>query len=73
METIEKAMVNVLKNDIKKLVEEQKSLKNFRMIQAAHAAIEFQHEHPEIAKEWNTNSKYLVFLSVEKLLTSKEV
>jgi len=30
METIEKAMVNVLKNDIKKLVEEQKSLKNFR-------------------------------------------
>jgi hypothetical protein len=35
------------------------------MIQAAHAAIEFQHEHPEIAKEWNTNSKYLVFLSVE--------
>lgn len=34
-------------------------------IQAAHAAIEFQHEHLEIAKEWNTNSKYLVFLSVE--------
>ena len=35
------------------------------MLQAAHAAIEFQHEHPEIAKEWNTNSKYLIFLSVE--------
>jgi peptidyl-tRNA hydrolase len=35
------------------------------MIQAAHAAIEFQHEHPEIAKEWNTQSKYLIFLSVE--------
>lgn len=34
-------------------------------IQAAHAAIEFQHEHPKIAKEWNTNSKYLIFLSVE--------
>ena len=34
-------------------------------VQAAHAAIEFQHEHPTIAKEWNTISKYLVFLSVE--------
>lgn len=33
-------------------------------VQAAHAAIEFQHEHPEISKHWNTNSKYLVFLSV---------
>ena len=36
-----------------------------QMIQAAHAAIQFQHEHPKIAKEWNTNSKYLIFLSVE--------
>jgi len=35
------------------------------MIQSAHAAIEFQHEHSQIAKNWNTNSKYLVFLSVE--------
>ena len=35
------------------------------MLQSAHAAIEFQHEHPEIAKEWNTCSKYLIFLSVE--------
>jgi pentose-5-phosphate-3-epimerase len=35
------------------------------MLQSAHAAIEFQHEYPEIAKEWNTNSKYLIFLSVE--------
>ena len=34
-------------------------------VQSAHASIEFQHEHPEIAKEWNTNSKYLIFLSVE--------
>lgn len=36
-----------------------------QMLQGCHAVIEFQHEHPEIAKEWNTNSKYLVFLSVE--------
>lgn len=34
-------------------------------IQAAHAAIEFQHEHPKIAKNWNTYSKYLVFLCVK--------
>lgn len=33
-------------------------------VQAAHAAIEFQHEHSQIAKHWNTHSKYLVFLSV---------
>jgi peptidyl-tRNA hydrolase len=36
-----------------------------QMMQGAHAAIEFQHEHPEIAKLWNEHSKYLVFLSVE--------
>ena len=36
-----------------------------QMLQGAHAAIEFQHEHPEIAKEWNAVSKYLIFLSVE--------
>ena len=35
------------------------------MLQVAHAAIEFQHEHPKIASQWNTYSKYLVFLSVE--------
>lgn len=34
-------------------------------IQASHASIEFQYEHSEIAKEWNDNSKHLVFLSVE--------
>jgi hypothetical protein len=34
-------------------------------VQAAHASIEFQHEHPQIAKQWNTHSKYLVFLTVE--------
>lgn len=37
----------------------------YQAVQSAHAAIEFQHEHPEIAKNWNTHSKYLVFLTVE--------
>ena len=41
-------------------------------VQAAHAAIEFQYEHPEIAQEWNTNSKYLVFLSTENEDSLKE-
>ena len=34
-------------------------------IQASHAAIDFQHDHPEISKVWNINSNYLVFLSVK--------
>lgn len=37
----------------------------YQAVQASHAAIEFQHEHPQIAKQWNTHSKYLVFLTVE--------
>ena len=37
----------------------------YQAVQSAHAAIEFQHEHSEIAKKWNTESKYLIFLSVE--------
>ena len=33
-------------------------------VQSAHAAIDFQHEHPELAKEWQTKSNYLAFLTV---------
>ena len=36
----------------------------YQAIQSAHAAIDFQHQHPEIAKQWNSISNYLVFLSV---------
>lgn len=35
------------------------------MVQAAHAAVDFQHQHPQLAKEWNTNSNYLIILAVE--------
>jgi len=35
------------------------------MLQAAHAGIDFQHQHPEIAKQWNNESNYLIILSVE--------
>ena len=34
-------------------------------MQAAHSTIEFQHEHPELSKEWLLKSRYLVFLSVK--------
>ncbi len=34
-------------------------------VQNAHAAINFIFEHPEISKNWNTYSNYLVFLSIQ--------
>ena len=36
-----------------------------QIVQAAHAGIDFQHQHPEIAKQWNKESNYLIILSVE--------
>lgn len=33
-------------------------------LQSGHAAIDFQHEHPEIAREWQKKSNYLAFLTV---------
>lgn len=33
-------------------------------VQAAHSAIDFQHQHPAEAKEWQTKSNYLAFLTV---------
>ncbi len=33
-------------------------------MQSAHAAIDFQHQHPVEAKEWQTQSNYLAFLTV---------
>lgn len=37
----------------------------YQGVQGAHAAIQFQHEHPELAVDWFTNSNYLIFLSVK--------
>jgi peptidyl-tRNA hydrolase len=34
-------------------------------VQAGHAAIDFQHQHPNISKEWWTHSNYLVYLAVK--------
>lgn len=37
----------------------------YQAVQSGHAAIQFQYEYPEIAKEWFKNSNYLIYLSVE--------
>jgi len=37
---------------------------NYQSVQAGHAAIQFQHEYQDIAKEWHEKSKYLIYLSV---------
>lgn len=34
-------------------------------MQSAHAAIDFQHQHPVESQLWNSQSNYLVFLTVE--------
>ena len=36
-----------------------------QVIQSSHAAIQFQHEHPKLAREWYIHSNYLIFLSME--------
>jgi peptidyl-tRNA hydrolase len=42
-------------------------------VQSGHAAIQFQYEHPELAKNWYTNSNYLIFLSTEDENSLKEL
>tara|TARA_R110000796_G_scaffold98092_1_gene205475 strand:- start:4907 stop:5233 length:327 start_codon:yes stop_codon:yes gene_type:complete len=37
----------------------------YQAVQSAHACVQFQYEHPELAKNWFNNSNYLIFLSVE--------
>lgn len=36
----------------------------YQAVQSSHAGIDFQHQHPEIAKQWNKESNYLIILSV---------
>ena len=37
---------------------------SYQAVQSGHAAIDFQHQHPVEAKEWQTQSNYLAFLTV---------
>lgn len=36
-------------------------------VQAIHAAIQFQHDHPDFAANWYSKSNYIGFLSVSNL------
>lgn len=35
----------------------------YQAVQNGHAAIDFTFEHPEVAKDWNQNSNYLIYLT----------
>lgn len=37
----------------------------YQAVQAGHAAIDFQHQYPNIAEQWHQSSNYLIFLTVE--------
>ena len=37
----------------------------YQAVQSGHAAIQFQHEHPQEAKDWFSNSNYLIFLAAK--------
>lgn len=55
-----------IKNDSKLRVITRRDLAlPTQAVQSGHAGIQFQHEHPELAKIWYHNSNYLIFLSVE--------
>lgn len=36
----------------------------YQAVQSGHALVQFQHEHPELAKLWYNQSNYLAFLTV---------
>lgn len=36
----------------------------YQAVQSAHAAIQFQHEHRDIAEKWHDESKYLVLVGI---------
>lgn len=45
---------------------------SYQAVQSGHAGIQFQHEHPELATDWHTNSNYLIFLTTENENSLKE-
>ena len=38
----------------------------YQAVQAGHAAIQYQHEHTESSLDWDNNSNYLIFLTVDE-------
>lgn len=45
----------------------------YQVAQTVHSAVQFQHEHPEIAKDWHDNSKYVICLSTKDENSLKEL
>lgn len=59
-------MKNYQINNPKFVVVTRQDLKpGAQIAQAAHAAIQFQHEHPIVSKEWHDNSNYIVILAAK--------
>ena len=56
MKQVNQKLVSITRRDL---------IPGSQAVQAAHAAIDFQHQYPTIAQHWNKNSNYLIFLSVE--------
>jgi peptidyl-tRNA hydrolase len=46
---------------------------SYQAVQAGHAAVQFQHDHSEVAKIWHRDSKYLVYLSARNEEHLKEL
>lgn len=61
---VHKKLITVTRRDL---------LPGYQAVQAAHSAIEFQYQFPDIAKQWNEQSKYLVFLSIENEIQLKKL
>ena len=45
----------------------------YQAVQSAHAAIQFQHEHPELSKLWYNQSNYLALLTVSDELSLEQL
>ena len=58
------ALLSITRRDLKP---------GYQAVQAAHSAIEFQHDYPEISTQWNSQSKYLIFLTVKDELELKQM
>ena len=48
-------------------------LPGLRMAQTCHAAIQFQHEFPQLSKSWIESSNYLVILEVDNEIQLKSL
>ena len=52
-----------VKNSKLRIISRRDLLIGVQAVQAGHAAVQFQYEHPELATNWYNNSNYLIFLT----------